>query len=199
MKANTTRWLVVVLGVLFSLSLAAFLYGNYRAAQEAGDTIPLWTTFINALILSIPLGLLYTAIGVLIIGAQQHAEGHINPRLARLIYWSPRIAGILIIFFVSLFALDVFEAGLSIWEMLGGFAMHMLPSIAMMVALAVAWRREWLGFWLFLAVAAFFLVKFGSPGNVVLFVGPLFVIALLFGVNWRWRDELHPGATAPAS
>jgi hypothetical protein len=188
-----TGVLAVILGVLFVLSLASFLYGTYLAGDSAG-----WQMIINAMILSIPLALLYFSIGVLVVAARQkYAEGQIQPRLARLIYWSPRGAGILIIFFVSLFALDVFGEGYTIGKMLLGFLMHMLPSIALAIVLALAWRWEWVGLVTFLGAAAFFLVismgdSMYTIGNLFLFVAPMLVIALLFGANWRWHKELHP-------
>lgn len=192
--------LVAGLGLLFALSLGSFLYGNYQAgdsAAQAGDSAA-WQMVINGLILSIPLALFYFSIGVLVVAARQkYGQGHLHPRLARLIYWSPRIAGIAIIFFVSLFALDVFSEGYSLRTMLLGFLMHLLPSIGLVVVLVLAWRWEWIGFIAFLGAALYFLrFVLGNSiygwSNLLLFSAPLLVIALLFGANWRWHQELHP-------
>ena len=194
-KRSTTfnRVLIAALVLLYVLSLASLLYGNYMA----GDSV-LRQMIVNGILLSIPLILLYSLIYVLAVAARQRrSQGVVDRRLARLIYWSPRIAGILIIMFVSMFALDVFEEGRSLGEMLLGFLMHMLPSIAMTIVLALAWRWEWVGFVTFLIAGFFFLrVMIFNPmqglGMFLLFSGPMFLIALLFGANWKWRKELRP-------
>ena len=190
-----TRILIVVLGALFVLSLSWFLYGNYRVGDSA-----LWQMIVSGILLSIPLALLYASIGVLVVAARQKStQGQVDRRLAKLLYWSPRLAGVAIIFFISLFALDVFGPGYSLGEMLLGFLMHMLPSIGLIIMLALAWRWEWVGFAAFL-VAALFFMRFllRNPvqefGNFLLISGPLLVIALLFGANWLWRKELHPAS-----
>ncbi len=192
-SSTFNRVLIAVLVLLYVSSLASLLYGNYMAGDSA-----LWQMIVSGILLSIPLILLYGLIYVLVVAARQkNSQGTIDRRLAKLIYWSPRIAGILIILFVSLFALDVFEEGYTLGEMLLGFLMHMLPSIAMAIVLALAWRWEWVGFVTFLLAGLFFLrAMLFNPlqgvGMFLLFSGPMFLIALLFGANWRWRKELRP-------
>jgi len=203
-KSPSTFYIVltIALVVLYVLSLGMFLYANAAAGDGA-----LWQLLTSGLILSIPLILLYGLLGILIIAARQRSQGGIAPRLARIIYWSPRIAAILIIFFISLFALDVFEGDYSLGEMLLAFLMHMIPSLVLIVLLIIAWRWEWFGALAFLAGGLFFLrtlfLGFGEPGALsgaigmfLLFAGPLFLIALLFGANWRWHAELHPPAAS---
>ena len=195
MKRSSTfnRVLIVVLVLLYVLSLGSLLYGNYMAGDSA-----LWQMIVSGILLSIPLILLYALTYVLVVASRQkHEYGTVDRRLAKLIYWSPRIAGILIILFVSMFAFDVFVEGLTLGEMLLGFLMHMLPSIAMAIVLALAWRWEWVGFVTFLLAGLFFLrAMLFNPmqgvGMFLLFSGPMFLIALLFGANWRWRKELRP-------
>jgi hypothetical protein len=183
--------LAAALAVLFVASLAWFLYGNYQVGDSA-----LWQMLINGFILSIPLALFYGLSGVLIVAVLQARQGSIDRRLARWIYWSPRIASVLIILFVSLFALDMFSPEYTLGEMLLGFLIHMLLSIFMAFLLVIAWRREWLGFAAFLLAALFFL-RFAigdgaqSFGILLIFSGPMLLIALLFGANWRWRSQLR--------
>ena len=62
-----------------------------------------------------------------------------------LIYWLPRIICILAILFVSMFALDAFAPGLSIWQQLGDFLMHLIPSFVLLAFLIVAWKWELVG------------------------------------------------------
>ena len=182
------RVLITALVLLYVLSLGSLLYGNYMAGDSA-----LWQMIVSGILLSIPLILFYGLIYVLVMAARQRrSQGTVDRRLAKLIYWSPRIAGILIILFVSLFALDVFETGHPLGEMLLGFLMHMLPSIAMAIVLALAWRWEWVGFVSFLIAGLFFLrTMLFDPmqglGMFLLFSGPMFLISLLFWANWKWR------------
>jgi hypothetical protein len=102
----------------------------------------------------------------------------------------PRIAAILIIGFMSLFSLDVFETQPPPLELLGGFLIHNLPSIAMIVLLVFAWKRPVVGFVAFLIFGAlfaiFFVRDFYALSNLLLFVLPILLIACLFYIDWKW-------------
>ena len=63
----------------------------------------------------------------------------------QLFHWLPRIFCILAILFVSMFALDAFEPGLTIWQQLGAFFMHLLPSFVLLAFLVLAWKWEFAG------------------------------------------------------
>ena len=62
-----------------------------------------------------------------------------------LIYWLPRIICILAILFVSMFALDAFAPGLTLWQQLGDFVIHLIPSFILLAVLIVAWKWELYG------------------------------------------------------
>ena len=64
----------------------------------------------------------------------------------------PRIICILAILFVSMFAADAFEPGLTIWQQLGGFFMHLIPTYVLIAALVVAWKWELVGGIVFLVI-----------------------------------------------
>ncbi len=183
--------LIAGLAVLYSVPLAFFL-----AMEQRASGAPLSTLVGNGLLLSIPLLALCGMIYVLATAARQVRSGGTLERwLAGRVYWTPRVAGIVMILFISLFALDVFEEGLSLGEMLLGFLMHMLPSIALAAILALAWKWEWIGFAAFLLAALLFTLLFLRDlpmglGNMILFAGPLLLIALLFGANWRWKGQM---------
>lgn len=188
--------LVGILVALFVLSLGFFSYGNMAAGSEV------WQILLSALILAIPVGLLYFSIGLLIVASwQRRAQGGINARIARFIYLTPRIAGILIAVFVGLFALDVFGEQGTIWQQLLAFVMHAAPAIFMGILVAIAWRRPVVGFVAFLLAAIFFL-RFllgdllQGIGNFILFSGPMAFIAALFYVNWKWAKELQAAPKA---
>jgi hypothetical protein len=65
--------------------------------------------------------------------------------LIKLFHWLPRIICILAILFVSMFALDAFAPGLTIWQQLGAFFMHLLPSFVLASCLIFAWKWEYVG------------------------------------------------------
>jgi hypothetical protein len=186
------RNLAVILALLFVLSLSWLIYSNYQAGSRH------WDLVISGILLSLPLLLLYFSIGVLVVGwQQQRSQGQIGARLAKFIYRTPRIAGILIIAFVGMFSLDVLSEGYSFWQAVVGFLMHSLPAIAMAVTLALAWRRPWIGFVAFLGAAIFFLGfmirgPLESIGMALIFSGPMAAIALLFWANWKWSPGRRP-------
>jgi len=63
----------------------------------------------------------------------------------QLLHWSPRILCIVAILFVSLFALDAFAPGLTIWQQIADFSMHLIPSFILLACLIVAWKKELIG------------------------------------------------------
>jgi len=196
-KSHFHRNLLITLIVLFVLTLAVFGYAIWAA--ERANMLG-WEMLLNIPILSIPLVLLFGSIYVLAIGWQEHTRGgQVSPRLAKIIHWAPRAAAILIIFFISLFSLDVFEMEASPLELLAGFLMHNIPSIAMIVLLIFAWKRPAVGFVAFLVAAALFTVFFVRDiyalPNLLLFVLPILLVALLFYADWKW---LSPGSPAQA-
>ncbi len=193
-ESQFNRALSILLIVLYLLTLAAFNVANWVADSEF---MAWWMPLVNSLLLSIPLVLLYGAIYVLVVAwRQRKAQGQVSPRLAGIIHWAPRIAAILIILFISLFSLDVFEMEASPLELLGGFLIHNIPSIAMLALLAFAWKRPAVGFVAFLVAgvlfATFFVRDVGSLPNMVIFVLPILLIAGLFYADWKWVGPRPP-------
>lgn len=187
-KPQSNRVLLIVLIALYVLTLAAFNYANWASDPES---MQWWMPLVNSLLLSIPLVLLYGSIYVLVVAWRERAAGRqITPRLAKVIHWAPRIAAILLIFFISLFSLDVFEMEASPLELLGGFLVHNIPTIALLALLAFAWKRPAVGFVAFLLAGALFAVFFvrdvGSLPNLLVFVFPILLIAGLFYADWKW-------------
>lgn len=197
-NSGFNRLLGIVLAALYLATLGAFTYANWRVDPEH----VLWMYAVNTLILSIPLVLFYGSLYVLIRAWREHHQGaQISPRLAKIVYWAPRSAAILIIFFVTLFSLDVFEMEASPLELLGAFLIHSLPSIVMIVMLVFAWRRPVIGFIAFLLAGLFFMrfVIMGRDlGNFLLFSGPLLLISAMFYIDWRWLKPHPPASLNPA-
>jgi len=70
----------------------------------------------------------------------------------KILHWLPRILCILSIGFISLFALDAFAPGLTFWQQIGDFLIHLIPSIILSVILIIAWNRELIGGIIFIII-----------------------------------------------
>lgn len=119
------------------------------------------------------------------------------------IYWMPRILGILMILFLSMFALDSFAPNLSLWQQIGGFLIHLIPSYILVAALIVAWKREKLGGWLFTVIGVIFSIAVfllnlnrnhfsaGQSMLTTLIVAvPFIVVGILFLVSYRLKKQM---------
>jgi uncharacterized membrane protein YidH (DUF202 family) len=193
-KSRFNRILLTILVVLYLITIIAFSYTNWVSDPEF---MQWWKTLLNIPILSIPLILLFGSIYVLVIAWREHSNlGLVSPQLAKVIHWAPRVAAIAIIFFMSLFSLDVFEMQASPLELVAGFLIHNIPSIAMIVLLVVAWKRPVVGFVAFLVAAVLFTLFFvrdvEALPNLLLFVFPILLVALLFYADWKWLNSQSP-------
>ncbi len=63
----------------------------------------------------------------------------------KIIHWTPRILCILAILFVSMFALDSFDARYTFLEQLQAFLIHLIPTYILILLLVIAWKRELIG------------------------------------------------------
>ena len=63
----------------------------------------------------------------------------------KIIHWISRIICILAILLVSMFALDAFESNQTIWQQIGGFLIHLIPSYILIAFLFIAWKWELIG------------------------------------------------------
>jgi hypothetical protein len=111
-----------------------------------------------------------------------------------LLLWAPRSLCIVIALFLAMFALDVFGGGGGFWHVALALVLHLIPSLLVLLFLALTWRREWVGALLFFALAAFYAVStWDRPfarSAIPLISGPLALTGALFLVNWRNRRKL---------
>jgi len=63
----------------------------------------------------------------------------------KILHWAPRVICILAILLVSMFALDAFESNNTIWQQIGGFLIHLIPSYVLIALLILAWKWELIG------------------------------------------------------
>jgi len=120
------------------------------------------------------------------------AEVLMSKTLRQILFWTPRILGILFTLFVGMFSLDVFEMGGGFWAILGGFIVHNIPTLILLAALVLGWRWEWVGAIGFFTAGLWFLrmANAGEWGFVLMFVGIPILVAVLFLAGWVWRKKI---------
>jgi len=109
----------------------------------------------------------------------------------RALFWTPRAVCIAFAIFLSLFALDVFDERLSLWETVVALAIHLIPTFTVLAILMLAWRWAWIGALGFVAAGGFYAkIAWGHPSWIATISGPLFLIAGLFLASWLTRPTL---------
>jgi CHASE2 domain-containing sensor protein len=115
--------------------------------------------------------------------------------LDRLLRWSPRILGILVCLFLSLFALDAFGDGKTFVQALPDFARHVAPMLALLAVVGVSWRWEWVGGIVFTGLAAGYAYFARDHVSwIAVIAGPLLVVGVLFLWSWRQHGQLRAEA-----
>jgi hypothetical protein len=109
--------------------------------------------------------------------------------LQKTAYWAPRVFGILLTIFITLFALDVQYTG-DATAFVTELASHLIPTAVLLIILIAAWRWEMVGVVAYSTLAIFYIsLTLNHPDWVVAISGPLFVAALLFGISWMNRKR----------
>jgi hypothetical protein len=108
-----------------------------------------------------------------------------------LLLWGPRISGLFLAGFLALFALDAFNQG-SFVAALPAFGIHLVPSLLVLMVVAVAWKFEWIGAIAFIGLAVLYAMMVrGRLDWIVAISGPLVLVGVLFLVSWRHHADLH--------
>jgi hypothetical protein len=113
----------------------------------------------------------------------------------KILYWTPRILTIAFILFLGLFALDVFDGNESLMKKSVEFLIHLIPNFVLILILIVAWKHEWVGTIAFILAGIAYIVMFWGRFPVATYLtisGPLFLIGILFWMNWTNRKKLSP-------
>jgi hypothetical protein len=109
--------------------------------------------------------------------------------LGKLVWWGPRITGMLIAGFFAIFALDAFN-NTSFFDALPAFGIHLIPAIVVVLVVAIAWRFELCGAAAFTGLGVLYAVMArGRIDWVVTVSGPLVALGVLFLVSWRYHTE----------
>lgn len=110
----------------------------------------------------------------------------------KILYWAPRILGILYILFLAIFALDVFIPGETMSFYLIALFMHLIPNFVLLVLLLISWRNEKSGALLFAVSFTVLLFMFWDKNAFVmqlLLFSPLLIISLLFFIYTKYNNE----------
>ena len=110
--------------------------------------------------------------------------------LSRIVWW-PRLLAIAYALFISIFAADAFEGMVGFWQKATSLFMHLIPTWLCIGVIAIAWKREWIGAVLFVALAGLHLVTMWSRGfhwsGYAAIEVPLVVLGVLYLLAWRAR------------
>jgi len=105
----------------------------------------------------------------------------------KIFYWLPRVTCIFAIIFISMFATDAFSSGLTIWQQIRGFLIHLIPSFILLAILILAWKWEYIGGILFTIVGLglspfIFMRNYNMNHSVVLSFEVILIITFPFVV-----------------
>lgn len=106
--------------------------------------------------------------------------------------WFPRIVIIAFALFISVFALDAFSAGGSVWRKMGDFMVHLIPSFVTLLFLGVAWNHRILGGMLLGIWGLIFTIHFStfrSNSLFMMFSLPLLVSGFLIIFSKLYSDQ----------
>lgn len=114
-------------------------------------------------------------------------------KINKYIYWTPRILGIIFVLFLMTFSLDVFEPGLTAWQIALGLFMHNIPSLFLLIILIISWKHEAVGGIVFILAGISYISLTATSSQLPWYIvlswslivaGPAFLIGILFLANW---------------
>ncbi|HCT63056.1 MAG TPA: hypothetical protein DIC19_03050 [Erysipelotrichaceae bacterium] len=113
--------------------------------------------------------------------------------MKRLSYWTPRILAILYTLLIMMFSLDVFDGTSTLLDQLIGFLIHNIPVYVMVLVIALAWEKDFIGFIGFSLITVGLMVLssaitlregFGFNPASLLISLPGLLVSLLYGLSW---------------
>lgn len=114
-------------------------------------------------------------------------------RAQKIILWAPRVLAIAFAAFLSMFAMDVFSAGYGFPEVLLALLMHLMPTLALVALIVLAWKKPLIGGIAFLLLGGFFFMAFDgyeSLAGFFIVCFPVLLTGVLFLVSWKKSGNL---------
>lgn len=120
----------------------------------------------------------------------------VSAKTCRFVYWTPRIASLLLVVMFVLLSFDVFTPDATAGEMAVGFVMHNIPTLVLIAFVWLAWRFELVGAIVFGLLSLFFIRQFvmssgegAWPINEMLaaiaFTGLMVLASVLYFLDWK--------------
>jgi hypothetical protein len=95
----------------------------------------------------------------------------------------PRILAIAMALFLAVFALDVWEEHSTMLARAEALFIHLLPSLLILLALLLSWKKPRLGAIIFTFLGALYLFnEWGHWRAITFLAAPLFIIGVLFWI-----------------
>ncbi|OGY45414.1 MAG: hypothetical protein A2744_00370 [Candidatus Buchananbacteria bacterium RIFCSPHIGHO2_01_FULL_44_11] len=122
----------------------------------------------------------------------------------KFIYWTPRVLSILLIVFLAIFSLDVFDGDYGFWGTVLGLLIHNIPSFILFGILIISWKYEMVGGVAFILAGMSYMVftvvrESVEPWYMLLILSlilvvPAFLIGILFIVGWFKKKKIARAA-----
>ena len=118
----------------------------------------------------------------------------------KFIYWTPRALSILLIVFLAIFSLDVFDGEYGFWGIVLGLLIHNIPSFILLGILIISWKYEIVGGVAFILAGILYMIFtivresiepwYMSLTLSLILVVPAFLIGILFLVGWFKKKKI---------
>jgi len=111
----------------------------------------------------------------------------------KMLYWLPRILSLGLVFYLSIFALDVFSE-YSGWNAVRPFLIHLIPSFVLLIIVFIAWKYDLVGFILFSSFSLIYILMVGLDRHWSWYIGislPLAIVGFLFFCNWIHQRKIN--------
>jgi hypothetical protein len=115
----------------------------------------------------------------------------------KLLFWTPRILGIIFVLFLMMFSLDVLQPGLTAWQIAIGLLIHNIPALFLLIILIISWKHEIVGGIVFILAGLFYILMLAMNPKFEWYMlswsatiaGPAFLTGILFIMNWRKKHN----------
>jgi hypothetical protein len=121
-----------------------------------------------------------------------------NLATRRTLFWAPRLLCIAFALFLSLFSVEAFSPVRTHIEQMTYFVLHLVPVGVILLLLAIAWRWELVGTFVFAALGVGYLgLTRDQPFPWFTYAaisGPLILAAVLFFLDWLYGTDERAAA-----